>query len=65
VAEVKGSVTYMDVKAARPVDIRTLGGGWLKVFEGFTEKAKHAQMLKEKWEIDHPKSGKKMATSKI
>lgn len=64
-AEVKGSVTYMDVKAARPVDIRTLGGGWLKVFEGFTEKAKHAQMLKEKWETDNPKSGKKVATSKI
>ena len=55
----------MDVKAARPVDIRTLGGGWLKVFEGLTEKAKHAQMLKEKWVGDHPKPGKKVATSKI
>jgi hypothetical protein len=65
VAEVKGSVTYMDVKTARPIDIRTLGGGWVKVFEGFTRKAEHAKMLKEKWESDHPKSRKRMATSKI
>lgn len=28
VAQVKGSVTYMDVKTGRPADIRCLGGGW-------------------------------------
>lgn len=65
VAEVKGSVTFMDVKTARPVDIRTVGSGWLKLFEGFTAKANHAKMLKEKWESDHPKSGNKAATSKL
>ncbi|KAF2445311.1 hypothetical protein P171DRAFT_485371 [Karstenula rhodostoma CBS 690.94] len=65
VAEVKGSVTYMDIKTGRPVDIRTLGGGWPKVFEGFTKKAEHAKMLNQKWDSDRPKNGKKMATSKI
>jgi hypothetical protein len=65
VAEVKGSVTYMDVKTQRPVDIRTLGGGWPKVFEGFSKKAEHAQMLKAKWDSAHPKRGKVAVPSKI
>jgi hypothetical protein len=64
VAEVKGSVTYMDVKTQRPVDIRMLGGGWPRVFEAFTEKAMHAKQL-EKWDSAHPKAGKVAATSKI
>ena len=55
----------MDVKTGRPVDIRTLGGGWSKVYEGFTKKAEHAKMLKEKWDDKHPKSGKKAGASKI
>jgi len=65
VAEVKGSVTYMDVKTGRPVDIRTLGRGWAKLFEGFTKKAEHARTLKEKWDGEHPKSGKRTGASKI
>lgn len=65
VAEVKGSVTYMDVKTGRPVDIRTLGGGWPKVFEGFTQKAAYAKALKERWDLEHPRGGKAGAASKI
>ncbi|KAF2864791.1 hypothetical protein BDV95DRAFT_508618 [Massariosphaeria phaeospora] len=65
VAEVKGSVTYIDVKSARPVDIRTLGGGWLKLFEGFTRKAEKARGLKENWDAEHPRGRKTGATSKI
>jgi hypothetical protein len=58
VAEVNGSVTYADVTSGRPVDIRTLGGGWPKLFDGFTKKAEHATMLKEKWDAEHPKNRK-------
>lgn len=59
VAEVKGSTTYMDVKTACPVDIRTLGGGWPKLYEAFTQKSERAQALKEKWEKEHPKPAKR------
>jgi hypothetical protein len=55
----------MDVKTAKPIDIRTLGGGWLKVFEGFTKKAEHAKRVKNQWDNDRAKSGKKVATSKL
>ncbi|KAF2118087.1 hypothetical protein BDV96DRAFT_620131 [Lophiotrema nucula] len=65
VAEVKGSVTYMDVTIGRPVDIRSLGGGWPKLFDGFTKKAEHARILKDKWDSEHPKGGKAVPTSKI
>ncbi|KAJ7084051.1 hypothetical protein B0H15DRAFT_849908 [Mycena belliarum] len=65
VAEVKGSVTYMDVKSGRAVDIRTLGGGWPKLFEGFTKKAEHAKALKEKWDSEHPQPGKGVTRAKI
>jgi hypothetical protein len=58
-------VTYVDVKSGRPVDIRTLGGGWPKLFENFTKKADHARTLKEKWDIEHPKRGKVAEGSKI
>lgn len=50
VAEVEGAATYMDTKTGRSVDIRTLGGGWVKVFEGLTKKAEEAQALKAKWD---------------
>lgn len=55
VADVKGSTTYMDVKTARPADIRTLGGGWPALYEGFTKKSERAMTLKEKWDEEHPK----------
>lgn len=64
VAEVKGSVTYVNVQTNRPIDIRTLGGGWPKLYEGFTKKAEHSKMLKEEWDRQNPK-GKKPAISKI
>ncbi|KAI1122475.1 hypothetical protein F5Y10DRAFT_253991 [Nemania abortiva] len=55
VAEVKGSVTFIDVGTSRPTDIRSLGGGWLKLYEGFIKKVERAQMLKHNW--DQKKSG--------
>jgi hypothetical protein len=36
----------MDVKTGRPIDIRTLGGGWARLFEGFTKKAENSRKLK-------------------
>ncbi|KAH5277194.1 hypothetical protein HBI70_095310 [Parastagonospora nodorum] len=65
VAELRGSVTYVNAKSGRPVDIRTLGGGWSSLFEGFTKKAENALVLKEKWEIEHPKRIKPAEISKI
>ncbi|KAI1654044.1 hypothetical protein F4813DRAFT_393195 [Daldinia decipiens] len=56
VAEVKGSVTYMDVKTSRPVDIRTLSGGWPAVYDGFAKDSERSRVLKEEWEIEHIKS---------
>jgi len=54
VAEVKGSTTYVDVKSGRPVDIRTLGGGWANVFDAFTKKAETSKKIKAKWDCEHP-----------
>ena len=54
VAEVKGSAVYMSMKTGRPVDIRTLGGGWPKVYEGFVAKSENSRRLKEEWESMHP-----------
>lgn len=48
----------MDVKTGRAVDIRTLGGGWPKLYEAFTKKSENARLLKEKWDIEHPKHRK-------
>jgi hypothetical protein len=45
-AEVKGSVAYVDVKRGRPVNITTLGGGWPKLFQGLTRNAERAAALK-------------------
>ncbi|RYP52379.1 hypothetical protein DL768_002410 [Monosporascus sp. mg162] len=56
VAEAKGCVTFIDVKTNRPVDIRTLGGGWQALFDGFTKEAENAKELKEKWESEHPRA---------
>ncbi|KLJ05824.1 hypothetical protein EMPG_10742 [Blastomyces silverae] len=61
VAEVRGSTTYMDVKTARPVDIRTLGGGFLALYEGFKKKSEQSKLLKEKWDKEHPRPLKKVA----
>jgi hypothetical protein len=55
----------MDVKTGRPIDIRTVGGGWPKLFEGFTAKSENARKLKEKWENAHPKASQVPAISKI
>lgn len=48
----------MDVKTSRPIDIRTLGGGWLALYNGFTKKSEQAKALKEKWDSEHPKPTK-------
>lgn len=45
----------MDVKSGRPVDIRTLGGGWPNLFNAFTEKSSKAKALYEKWAKENPR----------
>ncbi|CRG88352.1 hypothetical protein PISL3812_05382 [Talaromyces islandicus] len=54
VAQIKGTTTYVDVKTGRPKDIRTLGGGFPALFEGFTKKSERANALREKWELEQP-----------
>ena len=54
VAETKGTVTFVDAKTGRPVDIRKAGEGWLRFYKGFSEKAVAAKALRDKWEQDHP-----------
>ncbi|KAI3390884.1 hypothetical protein diail_8445 [Diaporthe ilicicola] len=58
VAQVKGSVTYMDVKTGRPIDIRSLGGGWPALYDDLTCKSERANTLREQWEVDHPGKSK-------
>lgn len=67
VAEVKGSAVYMSLKTGRPVDIRTLGGGWAKLYEGFLSKSDKARKLKEEWDVKHPSSkiSKRLVETKI
>ncbi|KAF4953810.1 hypothetical protein FSARC_12309 [Fusarium sarcochroum] len=60
VAEVKGYTVYIDAKTGRPVDIRTVGGGWLKLFQGFSRKAVEASALREKWDEKHPRKPSKL-----
>ena len=57
----------MSTKTGRPVDIRTLGGGWAELYEGFVKKSDNAKKLKEEWDHKHPssKSSKRSAESKI
>ncbi|KAF4468630.1 hypothetical protein FALBO_4479, partial [Fusarium albosuccineum] len=50
VAEVKGYTVYINAKSGRPVDIRTAGGGWQRLFEGFTGLAERSNALKEAWD---------------
>ncbi|CAJ2509505.1 Uu.00g145310.m01.CDS01 [Anthostomella pinea] len=57
VAEVKGSTTFMDLKTGRPVNIRTLGGGWPAVYDHWIKTAEQTKVAMEKWERDHPKVG--------
>lgn len=64
VAQVKGSVTYMNAATGRPIDIRTLGGGWARLYEGFTLKSQQAAALKAKWDSEHAKA-RSGAVSKI
>ncbi|KAI0199279.1 hypothetical protein F4808DRAFT_471782 [Astrocystis sublimbata] len=56
VAECKGSVTYMDAKSGRPVDIRTVSPGWSALYDGLNKKCESAKALKENWECEHRKS---------
>ncbi|KAL1858163.1 hypothetical protein Daus18300_010044 [Diaporthe australafricana] len=54
VALVKGSVTYVNVKTGRPVDIRTLGGGWPALYNGLIQMSERSNALKEEWESKNP-----------
>ncbi|RCI16292.1 hypothetical protein L249_1859, partial [Ophiocordyceps polyrhachis-furcata BCC 54312] len=55
VAEVKGFVTYVDVKTARPADIRSLGPNFVALYQGISRRAERARALREQWEKDNPK----------
>lgn len=44
----------MDVKSGRPIDIRTLGGGWPALYDGLTQMSERAKELREKWESKNP-----------
>lgn len=67
VAEVKSSAVFVDCKTGRPVDIRTVGGGWSKLYEGLIKKADHARQLKDKWDCQRSRSkaAKKPVKAKI
>lgn len=58
VALAKGSGTYVDVKTGRPVDIRTLGGGWQALYNGLVQMSERANSLKEEWESKNPVKSK-------
>ncbi|KAI1170284.1 hypothetical protein F4777DRAFT_584050 [Nemania sp. FL0916] len=53
VAECKGSVTFMDAKSGRPIDIRTAGPGWLALYDGLTKRCETSKIFREKWEAEH------------
>lgn len=54
VAQVTGFITYINAKTGRPIDIRTVSDGWVKLYEGFTRKVEMATALLQKWEEEHP-----------
>ncbi|OTB02437.1 hypothetical protein M426DRAFT_74667 [Hypoxylon sp. CI-4A] len=56
VAEVKGSVAFVDAKTGRPTDIRSRSDGWLKVYDAYVEMVKSAQEKKQNWDIQKSKS---------
>ncbi|RYP72120.1 hypothetical protein DL769_004521 [Monosporascus sp. CRB-8-3] len=56
VAEVKGSVTFMNAKTGRPIDISSLDGGWPKVYDGYIKKVENAQTVKHKWDMEKSKA---------
>lgn len=60
VAEVRGSVTYMSLETGRPVDVRSLGGNWPALYEGFTQWSAESQARKEKWDSENGKSKSKV-----
>ncbi|KAI1211498.1 uncharacterized protein F4807DRAFT_472954 [Annulohypoxylon truncatum] len=60
VAEVKGSAAFVDARTGRPIDISSLGGGWLRVYDGFIKKVEHAQTLKSKWDAEKSKAQAKV-----
>ncbi|KAL9095453.1 MAG: hypothetical protein Q9165_002324 [Trypethelium subeluteriae] len=65
VAEVKGYAAYIHASTGRPADIRTLGDGWQRLFEGLTQKAQDAQRRKETWDNEHGKTKGKSESSKM
>jgi len=58
VADTDGEVACVDADR-RPVDIRTLGGNWPKLYEGLVQKVQQARKLKEEWESRQVKNNKR------
>ena len=56
VAEVKGEAVYIEVKTGRPVDIRTLRGGWPSLYNGFLSKSEETKKLQAQWEKENGKA---------
>ncbi|KAI5866818.1 hypothetical protein GGS23DRAFT_593552 [Durotheca rogersii] len=54
VAQGRCTVTYVDVRTGRPVDIRTLGGGFPALYHGLVQRSERAKALREKWERENP-----------
>ncbi|GAD94983.1 hypothetical protein SNOG_08574 [Paecilomyces variotii No. 5] len=67
VAQTTGTTTWVNAKTRRPIDIRTLGGGWPDFYGGFAKKAQRNVALKEKFEKGHRprQSGKQAIRSRI
>ncbi|KJZ80516.1 hypothetical protein HIM_00366 [Hirsutella minnesotensis 3608] len=61
VAQVRGFITYVDVKTGRPVDIRTLGKNFKTLYEALAKRAESAKTLREQWERDNPKRKERVA----
>ena len=53
VAEVTGWIVFMDLKTGRPVDLRTLKGGWPELLQGFLDKAKNSKEKWNQWQAAH------------
>ncbi|KAI0151777.1 hypothetical protein GGR57DRAFT_492799 [Xylariaceae sp. FL1272] len=56
VAQCTGTVTYMSAQTGRPIDIRTVGGGWPDLYEALLKKCTESNALKEKWELKNRKA---------
>ncbi|KAH9988514.1 hypothetical protein F4779DRAFT_638380 [Xylariaceae sp. FL0662B] len=56
VAEVKGSLAFIDAGTGRPTDIRNRNDGWPKVYGAYVKKIESAQAKKQNWDMKKSKS---------